>query len=78
MKTFLILGAGTAGSLMAREMSRKLDMNEWKVILVDKDDNHLYQPGYLFLPFGIYKPQGRGQTKTQVHPPQCRFYYLRY
>lgn len=73
MKTFLILGAGTAGSLMAREMSRKLDMNEWKVILVDKDDNHWYQPGYLFLPFGIYKPQDVVKPKHKFIPRNVDF-----
>ena len=73
MKTFLILGAGTAGSLMAREMSRKLDMNEWKVILVDKDDNHWYQPGYLFLPFGVYKPQDVVKPKHKFIPRNVDF-----
>jgi len=31
MKTFLILGAGTAGTLMARTMARKLDRREWNI-----------------------------------------------
>jgi sulfide:quinone oxidoreductase len=73
MKTFLILGAGTAGSLMAREMSRKLDMNEWKVILVDKDDNHWYQPGYLFLPFGVYQPKDVVKPKHKFIPRNVDF-----
>jgi sulfide:quinone oxidoreductase len=57
MKVFLILGAGTAGTMVARKMVQKLDSHEWKVILVDKDDDHFYQPGYLFIPFGIYQPK---------------------
>jgi len=73
MKTFLILGAGTAGSLMAREMSRKLDLNEWKIILVDKDDNHWYQPGYLFLPFGVYKPSDVVKPKHKFIPRNVDF-----
>jgi len=75
MKTFLILGAGTAGSLMAREMSRKLDMNEWKIIVVDKDDNHWYQPGYLFLPFGIYKPKDVVKPKHKFIPRGLDFVF---
>ena len=55
MKTFLILGAGTAGTLMAREMAHALDLNQWKVIVVDKEEQHYYQPGFLFIPFGYYK-----------------------
>jgi len=42
VKNFVILGAGTAGTMFAHEITRKLDLNEWKVILVDKDDNHFY------------------------------------
>ena len=56
MKTFLILGAGTAGTLMAKAMAKKLDHDEWKIIIVDKDKRHLYQAGYIFMPFDIYKP----------------------
>ncbi len=55
MKTLLILGAGTAGIMMARKMARKLDLDQWKVILVDKNTKHYYQPGFLFLPFGYYQ-----------------------
>ncbi len=40
MKTFLVLGAGTAGTMIARKMVSKLDSREWKVILVDKDEKH--------------------------------------
>jgi sulfide:quinone oxidoreductase len=57
MKTFLILGAGTAGTLMARTMAKKLDPHDWQVVVVDRDEKHYYQPGYLFIPFGIYKPE---------------------
>ncbi len=54
MKTLLILGAGSAGMMISRKMANSLDSREWKVILVDKDTNHYYQPGYLFIPFGYY------------------------
>jgi len=62
MKTFLVLGAGTAGTMMARKMAARLDSREWKVILVDKASEHFYQPGFLFLPFGYY-------TKKDVVKP---------
>ncbi len=54
MKTFLVLGAGTAGTMIARKLVNTLDSREWKVIVVDKDAKHYYQPGYLFVPFGMY------------------------
>ncbi len=66
MKTLLVLGAGTAGTMIARKMVSKLDSHDWKVILVDKDEKHYYQPGFLFLPFGKY-------TEGQVVKPKHQF-----
>ena len=54
MKTLLILGAGTAGTIVANKMAGKLDLREWQIIVVDKDERHIYQPGLLFIPFGTY------------------------
>lgn len=54
MKTFLILGSGTGGTMIANKMANLLDPHEWQIIVVDKDEDHYYQPGFLFLPFGIY------------------------
>lgn len=55
MKKLLILGAGTAGTIMANKMAKKLSKREWKITLVEKQTDHYYQPGFLFLPFGYYK-----------------------
>jgi len=57
MKNFLILGGGTAGTMVANKMANILDSNEWRIQLVDKDESHFYQPGFLFIPFGLYKPE---------------------
>lgn len=53
-KQLLILGAGTAGTMMANHLHKRLDTKEWSISIVDRSDRHLYQPGFLFLPFGIY------------------------
>ncbi len=58
MKTVLILGAGTAGTSLANKLVKKLDSQKWKIIVVDRDKNHYYQPGFLFVPFGMYQPEG--------------------
>ncbi len=42
MKTFLILGAGTGGTMMANKMAQALDLQEWRIVIVDKDENHYY------------------------------------
>ncbi|MBX3737444.1 MAG: NAD(P)/FAD-dependent oxidoreductase [Candidatus Didemnitutus sp.] len=54
MKKLLILGAGTAGTMMANKMAHALDRSEWQITIVDRDGTHHYQPGYLFVPFGVY------------------------
>jgi sulfide:quinone oxidoreductase len=69
MKTFLILGAGTGGTMVANKMSAALDPQEWRIIIVDKDESHYYQPGFLFIPFGIYSPADVVKPKRNFLPP---------
>ncbi|HMT32612.1 MAG TPA: FAD/NAD(P)-binding oxidoreductase [Dermatophilaceae bacterium] len=64
MQTLLILGGGTAGTMIANKLSARLDRSDWRVIVVDKDDIHDYQPGYLFIPFGINTPE---QVRRSMH-----------
>ena len=57
MGNIVILGSGTAGTMMANHLRRDLPKNEWNITIVDKREWHDYQPGYLFVPFGIYDPE---------------------
>ncbi|MFZ9932510.1 MAG: type III sulfide quinone reductase, selenoprotein subtype [Chthoniobacterales bacterium] len=57
MKNLLILGAGTAGTIMAGHLRRKLPKDDWTITLIDRATDHYYQPGYLFMPFGIYSDE---------------------
>ncbi len=50
MKNLVILGAGTAGTMMANHLVGKLGKNEWQITIVDQYKTHYYQPGFLFLP----------------------------
>jgi len=43
--------------MMANHLRRKLSSDEWTITIVDQEKTHYYQPGYLFLPFDIYKPK---------------------
>ncbi len=54
MRKLVILGSGTAGTMIANKLRHRLDRHEWSITVVDRDDEHHYQPGYLFLPFGSY------------------------
>lgn len=57
MKRLLILGAGTGGTMMANHMKSELDKSVWEITIVDENEIHYYQPGFLFLPFDIYQPE---------------------
>ena len=57
MKQIVILGAGTAGTIVANKLTQTLDLSEWKITAVDQSDLHYYQPGFLFIPFGIYQKE---------------------
>lgn len=57
MKNLVILGAGTAGTMMSNHLVSKLPKNEWKITIVDQYKTHYYQPGFLFLPFDMYTPE---------------------
>jgi sulfide:quinone oxidoreductase len=73
MKTFLILGAGTAGTMVANKMAETLDPDEWKIIIVDQEETHYYQPGFLFIPFGIYSPADVVKPKRDFLPHNVDF-----
>jgi sulfide:quinone oxidoreductase len=68
MKNFLILGAGTGGTMVANKMAQLLDPTEWHITIVDRDENHYYQPGFLFIPFGIYSPNDVVKPKRNFLP----------
>ena len=53
----VILGAGTGGTLMANRLRRRLARDDATITVVDQDDVHVYQPGLLFVPFGLSQPE---------------------
>ena len=57
MKKLVVLAAGTAGTMMVNRLRPRLDPAEWQITIVDQDETHLYQPGFLFIPFGMYDSQ---------------------
>jgi sulfide:quinone oxidoreductase len=66
MKHLLILGAGTAGTMVANRLRRMLDSDNWRITIVDQHETHYYQPGFLFIPFGMY-------SKNDVIKPKRDF-----
>ena len=51
----VILGGGTGGTLVANRLQR-LYGEAASVTVIDRDDAHVYQPGLLFVPFGLAQP----------------------
>ena len=51
---------------MANKLRKVLDRSEWEMTIIDEEKNHYYQPGFLFIPFGIY-------TKQDVIKPKADF-----
>jgi sulfide:quinone oxidoreductase len=69
MKKLVVLGAGTAGTMVVNKLSHLLDPNDWKITIVDQEECHYYQPGFLFIPFGIYGPNDVVKPKRDFIPP---------
>ena len=69
MKRLLILGAGTAGTMVANKLRRRLPAEELDITVIDQDRMHLYQPGLLLLPFGVYRPDELLKPRSHFLPP---------
>jgi sulfide:quinone oxidoreductase len=67
VKRVLILGAGTAGTMAANKLREKLD-DSFEITIVDEDETHYYQPGFLFLPFGTYDAADVVKPKREFIP----------
>ena len=52
-KQIVILGGGTGGTMTANRLRRRFGEGEAAIHVVDRDDRHVYQPGLLFVPFGL-------------------------
>jgi sulfide:quinone oxidoreductase len=75
MKKLVILGAGTGGTIMANKLRKALEREEWDITIVDKDKTHYYQPGFLFIPFGIYNRNDVIKPKSDFLPPGINVLY---
>jgi sulfide:quinone oxidoreductase len=63
----VILGGGTGGTLVANRLRRRLE-DDAEITVVDRDDRHVYQPGLLFVPFGLADPDELVRSRrAQLH-----------
>ncbi|MDA8291087.1 MAG: FAD/NAD(P)-binding oxidoreductase [Actinomycetota bacterium] len=64
----VVLGGGTGGTLVANRLRRRLRREDAEIVVVDADDRHLYQPGLLFVPFGLARTEDLVRSRrAQLH-----------
>ena len=64
----VILGGGTGGTLTANRLRKALPTSEASITVVDTNDRHVYQPGLLFVPFGLADPEDIVRPRSrQLH-----------
>ena len=67
-RRLLVLGAGTAGTMIVNKLRRRLPREDWQITVVDQDDVHPYQPGFLFVPFGMYDADQLSRPRHEFVP----------
>lgn len=73
MKNICILGAGTAGTMMANHLYKQIDRNQWNLVVIDGEKTHYYQPGFLFIPFGNATAQSVSRPIRPLLPSSIEY-----
>ncbi|MEA3246710.1 MAG: FAD/NAD(P)-binding oxidoreductase [Gemmatimonadota bacterium] len=77
MQRIVIIGSGTAGTIMASRLARlnrrAIRARTLSLTVVDRDGPHLYQPGLLFMPFGKYAPADLTRPRRRGLPRGATF-----
>lgn len=73
MRKVLILGAGAGGTIVANMLRNEVPESELEITIIDRDERHHYQAGYLFIPFGVYSPSDVIKAKKGFVPPGVEF-----
>jgi sulfide:quinone oxidoreductase len=73
MRKILILGSGAGGTIVANMLRERLLESEWEITIIDKKEQHHYQAGYLFIPFGVYSENDVVKPKKEFIPKGVEF-----
>ncbi len=73
MRKILILGSGAGGTIVANMLRNELAEQEWEITIIDRNEQHHYQAGYLFIPFGVYGENDILKPKKEFIPQGVEF-----
>jgi sulfide:quinone oxidoreductase len=62
----VILGGGVGGTLVANLLARKLTRRQAHITLIDRTGRHVYQPGWLYVPFGGAPPEALERAERSL------------
>jgi sulfide:quinone oxidoreductase len=78
MKKILIVGGGMGGTILANNLARRLrseiDKNEVKLTMLSASDQHMYQPGLLYVAFGRMMPEELYRDQASLLEPGINFH----
>jgi len=75
MKKIVVLGSGAGGTMVGVKLRKELSDREWQITIIDNDEMHHYQPGWLFIPFGIYTAGDCMKPKREFIPKNINFVF---
>ena len=78
MKKILIVGGGTAGTILgnnlARRLSGEIKAGKLRIIMLSASDKHMYQPGLLYVAFGRMAPSELYVDQAGLLEPSIEFH----
>jgi len=51
----------------------RIGESEWQITIIDRDEEHHFQSGYLFIPFGVYSKNDVLKPKKEFIPQGVEF-----
>lgn len=76
MKRIVVVGAGTGGGMVANRLARKLKSeiakHEVEISIISDTDQHIYQPGLLYVALGLAHPQSIFRKQKELYLPAVK------
>ncbi len=73
MKKIVVVGAGAAGTMLVNKLAKTHLIDECSITIIDPHEIHYYQPGFLFIPFGIYTEKMVKKPRRDYIPNSIKY-----